>query len=219
MVASVRGSLVAATLLLAALACTKGPAGTGAVPRASGNTGAADRQIVRQAEIEVEVKDVASALAAARGAASAVGGSVESEFSREDERATIVLRVPAKDLDSTLDRLAQLGSQRHRSVSQQDVTNEYTDLETRLRNAIALRDRLRTLAAQAKNVTETLAVETELSRVQSDVESMQARFDRLKREVALATVNVSFERARILGPLGYVFTGVAWVLTKLFVIR
>lgn len=219
MAVSVRGSLAAATLVLAAFACTTGPSGTAPMSSATGNTAVADRQVVRRADIEVEVKDVASALAAARAAASSVGGSIESEFTREDERATIVLRVPARDLESTLDRLAQLGSQRHRSVSEQDVSGDYADLETRLRNAIALRDRLRALAAQAKNVTETLAVETELSRVQSDVESMQARFDRLKREVALATINASFERARILGPLGWVFTGVGWLVTKLFVIR
>jgi hypothetical protein len=64
-----------------------------------------------------------------------------------------------------------------------------------------------------------LAVEKEMNRIQSEIETMQARFDRLKSEVELSALSVDLERKRILGPLGYVGYGLWWALSKLFVIR
>jgi Domain of unknown function (DUF4349) len=55
--------------------------------------------------------------------------------------------------------------------------------------------------------------------VQTEIESMDGQLIRLKGQVDLATVTVTLERKRILGPLGYVAKGIAWAVGKLFVIR
>lgn len=93
------------------------------------------------------------------------------------------------------------------------------DDEARLRNSIALRGRLQQLLDRANNVEEALAIEKELARIQAEIESMRARLDRMKSEVELATLSLTLERKRVLGPLSYVGYGMFWALSKLFLIR
>ena len=131
----------------------------------------------------------------------------------------LTCRVPATRLDQIMDSIASLGKEERRSVSATDVTEQYADLETRLRNDLALRERLRQLLNRARGVEDVLAIEKELNRIQSEIETMQARFDHLKSDVELSTLSVTLERKRILGPLGYVGYGLWWTLSKLFVIR
>jgi len=178
-----------------------------------------DRVVIKRAEQGVEVREIAPAVDAARLAATDSGGYVESETRSSDEQATVVLRIAAASLDATLARIAALGTEKWRSVSSEDVTESHADLETRLRNQEALRDRLRGLAASAKTVAEVLSVETELARVQSEIEVMQAQLARMKRDVSLTSLSVQFERARIYGPLGYFFRAIGWGIERLFVIR
>ena len=131
----------------------------------------------------------------------------------------MTLRVPTDALDSAVSSIESLGSVTHRSVSSEDVTEQYIDVEARLKNMIALRDRLRKLLEKATDVKAMLAVEKELSRVQADVDSLEGRFRALKKGVDLATIHLTIRRTRILGPLGYFFKAVWWGVEKLFVIR
>lgn len=120
---------------------------------------------------------------------------------------------------TNIDRIAALGDEKHRSLWAADVTDQYADLETRLRNNSALRDRLQALLKRATKVEGVLAIEKELNRIQSEVETMQGRLDRLKSQVELSAPSVTLQRDVVLGPLGYVGYGFWWALSKLFVIR
>jgi hypothetical protein len=64
-----------------------------------------------------------------------------------------------------------------------------------------------------------LAVEKELNRIQSEIETMQAQFDRLKSQLELSALSITLQRRPILGPLGYLAYGLWWSISKLFVIR
>jgi Domain of unknown function (DUF4349) len=112
-----------------------------------------------------------------------------------------------------------LGTVTYRRVESEDVTEQYIDVEARLKNKIVLRDRLKQLLDKATAVKDVLAIETELNRVQSDIDSMEGRMRSMKKQVTYATVTLSLERKPILGPLGYVFKGLWWGVEKLFVIR
>jgi Domain of unknown function (DUF4349) len=220
-----------ALLLLGAVAC----AGTAQADRQAGRSslamaapraaaaselgGGSDRVAIKSARLELEVADVAPAAREAEEIARGTGGYVEDTRSEGDKSAHLVLRVPAEGLETSLDRLAQLGDEKARSISTQDVTDVYRDLETRLASARQLRERLQALLARASTVKDLLAVETELGRVQSDIESMQGQLERMKGHVDLASVSLALERRRVPGPLGYVALGIRWLAVKLFWIR
>lgn len=106
--------------------------------------------------------------------------------------AMITLRVPAAVFQETLTAVARLGDELHRDVSGRDVTEEYADLEIRLRNAEVVRQRLETLLDKAK-VDEALAVERELARVTGTIEELKGKLKRMSELVAFSTITVNFQ--------------------------
>jgi hypothetical protein len=124
-----------------------------------------------------------------------------------------------KNFKSAIGTMEALGTVYSRSVNGDDVTEKYIDVEARLKNKIALRDRLKQLLNKATEVKDILAIETELNRVQADIDSMEGIIKSLKGQVDFATVELSLERKQILGPIGYVFKGLWWGVKKLFVLR
>ncbi len=178
-----------------------------------------DRKVVRSGDLTVSVDSPEEMSPEVERLIKQAGGFVERSTTTKDSSVWLHCRVPAPQLDQIMDAVAALGEVERRSVSAADVTEQYADLETRLRNNLALRNRLQQLLSRASDVEDVLAIEKELNRIQSEIETMQARLDRLKSEVELSALSVNLQRKRILGPLGYVGYGLWWALSKLFVIR
>jgi len=153
------------------------------------------------------------------------GGYVHESNIEKDGRGKFELHVPAAQLDAVLDQLSKLGEEKSRHVSTEDVTDRVTDLDAELANKRALRDRLRVLLARAKDVKDVLAVENELTRVQTDIDSLEGRLKKIRQDVAFSSIGLTLrppapkKQSRILGPLGYLYVGTKWFITKLFVIR
>lgn len=173
--------------------------------------------LVRRAAMDVVVDDVARAAARVQSVLVSTGGYAER--GQQGERsASFTIRVAENALDATLDSLATLGSVASRTVSAQDVTEEAIDLDARLQSLIATRDRLRKLHDSATSVTEVIAVERELGRVQGEVDSLEGRLKHLRSSAALATVELSIRRKIVLGPLGVIAKGLGTLVSKLFVL-
>lgn len=179
----------------------------------------ASRLLIWRASLSVEVGNISNAAAQASTLVRQAGGFVEREWKSDDTSLSLTLRVPMSVFSNTVAGLTDLGSLQSRTISSEDVTEEFVDTDARLKNMMALRDRLRELLAKATEVKDLLAIETELGRVQGEIESMEARLRTLKGQVDLAEINITFNRKPILGPLGYVFKGLYWAVAKLFVIR
>jgi hypothetical protein len=107
--------------------------------------------------------------------------------------ASITIRVPAKVFEETLSGVGKLGDELHRDVSARDVTEEYADLQIRLRNAEVVRTRLEALLAKSNNVQEALAVERELERVTQTIEQIKGKLKFLGELVAFSTITVNFQ--------------------------
>jgi hypothetical protein len=180
------------------------------------------RLLVRTASATVAVVSVPDAISQVESIVAALGGRVQSSRIAKDAPAHLDLRVPADRLVEALDRFAALGEERERNTGAADVTDEVADAEAELANKRALRDRLRVLLERAKEVKEVLAVEQELTRLQTEIDTLEGRLERLRTDVALSAVNLTLvpeKKPRILGPLGYLYVGTKWFITKLFVIR
>lgn len=178
-----------------------------------------DRMLIWSAKLTVEVGSIDEAVAAAQALAERTGGFVEQKSFTAENAARLVLRIPAQSFKTALSDMEELGSVTARDIEGEDVTEQYIDVEARLKNKIVLRDRLTQLLAKATAVKDILAIETELNRVQADIDSMQGRIKSLKSRVDFATVRLNLERKPVLGPLGYAFKGLWWGIKKLFVLR
>ncbi|MCX4026154.1 DUF4349 domain-containing protein [Spartinivicinus marinus] len=101
----------------------------------------------------------------------------------------------------------------------EDVTEEIIDIEAKITNLSALRVKFITLLNQATEVSDILKIEKELNRIQTELDSIEARRKTLKNQVAFSKINIALNQETIYGPLGYLGKGFIWVVGKLFVIK
>jgi hypothetical protein len=129
----------------------------------------------------------------------------------------VQVRIPAEKLNPFLDELANLGEVETRNVYSYDVTEEYADIDLRLDNARKSRERYLELLKNAQNVTEVLAVERELERLNVEVERLEGRKRSYDTQIQYSSVDVYFKEKVRPGPIGYVFVGIYKVIKFLFV--
>lgn len=147
--------------------------------------------LIYTAELTMAVFEVGAALTQIEELSREVGGFL----ARRDDMS-ITIRVPVAVFDRALKRIEKSGDMLHRNVTAQDVTEEFRDLEVRLRNARAVRDRLEQLLAKAVKVEESVTVERELERVTGELERLAGKIKFLKDRAAFSTITVSFQPKR-----------------------
>src|SRR5438477_3144091 len=147
------------------------------VPAVGGSAepGTGSRLLITTASIEVTVASVPEAVDKVLEITKGSGGYVRESVTEKDSDARLKLRIPARRLSEVLDHLARLGEERRRHVSSEDVTEKVGDLNAELANKKALRDGLRGVLARAKDVKDVLSVENELTRVQTEIDSLEGR--------------------------------------------
>jgi hypothetical protein len=153
------------------------------------------RSLIYTGTVTVRVDDVVKAADRAVGIATVAGGVVGGDRRTLDDgrsEAQLVLRVPADKFASTLDELAkQLGHEESRAIQTQDVTEEVVDLDARLATQRASVARVRQLLARARTIGEVVAVESELTRREAELASLEQRMQRLSDLVALSTITLN----------------------------
>jgi uncharacterized membrane-anchored protein len=105
-----------------------------------------------------------------------------------------VLRVPAPRFAEALAALEELGRVRERRVSGQDVSEEFVDLQARVRNLERHEQQLLTFMDRATKVSDLLAIEQELARVRGEIEGLTGRLRVLGNQVELATIEVALRQ-------------------------
>jgi hypothetical protein len=152
-----------------------------------------ERSIIYTGSITVAVDDVRSAAdkagVIATGAGGFVGADKRSLLDGHAE-AQLVLRVPAAGYSSALDALGKLGTEEARSGAQEDVTEAVVDLDARIQSQQASVNRTRALLAKANTIGEIVSVESELTKREADLASLQARKRSLADRVDLSTITV-----------------------------
>jgi len=160
---------------------------------------AGDRKVIKTAyiELEVEVGKFEDTLFELINLAEQNGGFISNSQSYSDAEGnltsgSVTIRIPSNKYNSALNRVKEMGTVKSTSSSGQDVTQEYTDLESRLRNYKAQEEVLLDLMKQSKKVSDSLEVQRELSNVQEQIEVIKGRMDYLDDLVSFSTIEVYF---------------------------
>jgi ABC-type Fe3+-hydroxamate transport system substrate-binding protein len=168
-------------------------------------------KLTRSASLDLRVKDIGTAAARVRTIAAGLQAIVLTEqigkggpgdplplasSGRPSSSATgfgaLTLSVPSDRLDSALDQISKIdGTVLQRTTSSQDVTSQYVDTQSRLKTMSASVERVRALMAQAKDLGQVVALESEVSRREADLEAMQSQLDALRTSVERSTLAVS----------------------------
>jgi Domain of unknown function (DUF4349) len=139
----------------------------------------------------------------ARVLATSTGGFVvESSASQSgDEQrlvaGSLVIRVPEQSYARVMERLSGLGRVEGREEAGQDVSQEFVDLEARVRHLEAVEAQLLSLLDDTKTVSEALTVQSQLNQVQLDLEQARGRLQYLEDQVAFATISLNVHERQV----------------------
>jgi hypothetical protein len=163
----------------------------------------ADQKIIKTSQINLEVQNVTATMDPLKRIAAAHEGyigslSVNTGYG-DRMYAVLTMRVPSREFDSAIAEIKALGSLTSESLSAEDVTEEYVDLQAR-RSALAgqLAQYTRILE-KAENVSEILEVQVQIERVQVEIDRIDGRLKYLDNRVDYGTITVTLREPEPVG--------------------
>ena len=187
------------------------PAGGRAAATAGSPAGRGEvaRRLVRTVDLELTVRRTTEAAQDLERLAARLGGYVANvDGSRQDElmRWSLSLRVPPERLDEALAAAKAMAMRVDREQQKvEDVTDQYVDLDARLRTLTATEAELRGLLAESRQrqrkVEDIMAVYTELTEIRSQIERIQGQLLSLQKLVAFSTLNIGLNPVASARPL------------------
>jgi len=173
------------------------------------STATQDRMIIYTVNMELIVEDAAKAMEQIENLAEEMGGFVSNSNSWKDEgllRGRISVRVPVDKLDEALARARDLALDvESENRASQDVTEEFTDAESRLRNLRATEGELLELLKTRQETTgqteAILEVHRYLTDIRGQIEQIQGRMNFLSNLSAMATIEIGLTPDALAQPI------------------
>jgi hypothetical protein len=183
---------------------TKSEAAPGAVVQSDGAPAPSDsgalplpdvlgRKIIMVSTLSVDVKDVAQAFEDVQNIATVDGGFLASSsfgHNGDDETASVTIRVPSDKYQDALGRVRKLGDVQNEKSDSNDVTQDYTDLQSRLRSLQAALQQYLSFLDRAGDIGQVLQVQDRINQTQEEIEQTQGRINLLDNQTDLATITV-----------------------------
>ena len=197
------GRTVAATTVTMTQAAPTTINSGGSTTDSSGESNSPDiqRMIVRTSNITLMVSDVSTALDKITKLAEDSQGFVVSSNQWKDNGAllgTITIRVPAGEFDNAMSTLRGMADEvTSENTSAQDVTEEYTDLNSTLTNLQATEAQLLEIMKKAVTVDDILAVQNQLTNIQGQIEITKGRMKYLEQTSATSLISVSLTQSKL----------------------
>ncbi len=160
-----------------------------------------EKKIIRTASLTIATQTFEDSLESLRSSCEGQGGWIESS-SESVSRSTglrtahLTLRIPQDLLDTYLAGTEGLGRITYRSESAQDVTASYQDTQTRLDTQLALMERLQALITESGDLSDLLALESQIAETQYQIDSLQSSLNSTDRQVSYATVSVTLQEEK-----------------------
>jgi hypothetical protein len=154
------------------------------------------RKMIYSINLGLKVTDPDKALAEVDAIVSKSQGYVSNMNRNSEGHANIELRIPANVLGDAVNSLKALGTVSNEQKTGQDVTEEYVDVEARIKTLRVEEERLLELLKKAVKLEDILQLEKELSRVRGDLEKVQGRLKLLDNKIDYATIQLQIEKAK-----------------------
>jgi hypothetical protein len=155
-----------------------------------------DRKLIRNGQLEFQTEEVKKTKAEVEKICKELNAYISSESENNYENRlqyNQLIRVPATSFDALLSRIEPLAKKiENKNITTQDVTEEFIDVEARLKTKKELETRYREILKQAKTVEEIISIESQIANVRSEIESMEGRLKFLKNQVAFSTLNLTY---------------------------
>jgi hypothetical protein len=162
---------------------------------------AMDRKIIRDAQLTLESSAPQDAQRKISSIAESVGGFVVTSESKQRDsgepgkqflEVNLVVRVPAAQFGAALDQIRSAGNRViQEKITGQDVTEEFIDLEARIKTQKALELQFLEIMKQAHKVEDALEVQSQIADVRTEIEKLEGRKRFLENRASLSTITVN----------------------------
>lgn len=173
----------------------------------------ARRIVIYDASIKIVVKNPDSTNVRLAETALKYDGYVQTLGNKKS-----ILRVKSDKLQNAIADISSLGKVKEKTISGNDVTDQFVDYQIRLDNAINARKRYLELLARAETVEAALKVEKELERLNGEIDSFEGKIKQLTHLSEYSTITVLMEEKVKPGILGYIGIGlyesVKWIFVR-----
>jgi hypothetical protein len=162
---------------------------------------ATDRKIIRNADLTIEVASPTETQSKVVSIAEAHGGFVVNSEAKQRDNGDathrtldikLVVRIPENQFGAVLDKVRGLASNRNEEkVTGQDVTEEFIDLDARIKTQRALEAQFLQIMKQAGKIEDALEVQRQIAEVRTEIEKLEGRKRFLENRSSLATITVN----------------------------
>jgi len=164
-----------------------------------------NQMVIYQAELELRVKKFDQTLQSLESKAKRYGGyiaeSTVTKDGNEQVSSSLKLRIPQEHFQDFLaDAEGQAAEVLQRNINGQDVTEEYVDLESRLKSKKAVEERLLSFMKNAAKTEDLLKISADLATVQEEIEIIEGRMKYLKNQTSFSTVNITLYERKVVVP-------------------
>lgn len=186
--------------------------GSGAAPSDTGLTSSAaihpvpsSRKLIRTVNLVVETTEFDALIDALTQSINTSGGYLESSeiygnsissSTKYNRHASLIARVPSDKLDIFVAQVDQNGNITNKSEDTQDVTLQYADIESRKKTLSVEQDRLWELLAKAESIESVIALESRLSEIRYQLESMESQLRTYDNQVDYSTIYLNINEVQ-----------------------
>ncbi|MCE7994607.1 MAG: DUF4349 domain-containing protein [Roseivirga sp.] len=154
------------------------------------------RKLIKNGSLEFETGDLQKTMSSIQRAAQSAGGYLSNEHSTTLHNQiwnTITVRVPSSEFDHFIKAVSR-GVEKFdkREIESQDVTEEFVDLQARIKAKKKLEQRFHEILKTANTVKDILEVEAEAGKIREEIERAEGRLKFLKNQTAMSTIKIDF---------------------------
>lgn len=197
----------------------------GAVATGGSTIPVMERKLIKNGDVSFKTKSLTETKSRIKAELLSVNGYIAKEnvfdFSQNPSEE-LTVRVPAKDFDKFLEKILEGAVEiDSKHIDIQDVSEEFVDIEARLKNKKQLESKYQELLVKATNMDDILRIEKEISYIREEIESTEGRLRYLSNQVGYSTLRINYYEHRASGfnfgsKLGNAFkngsTGFLWFL-------
>lgn len=165
-----------------------------------------DRKLIREVSMEVETEQYDGLIQTVEAQVAALGGYIESSYASGGGRnggtryVEISARIPKEKMDAFITAVEGASSVRNKRETVEDVTLQYVDLESHKKALQTEQNRLLELLGQAESVEDIITIESRLSEVRYQLESMESQLRTFDNKIDYSTIYLSVSEVLRLTP-------------------
>ncbi|KQW49132.1 hypothetical protein ASC77_10575 [Nocardioides sp. Root1257] len=158
-----------------------------------------EQALIRKGNVALRADDVGRAQIEVHKVVDRYAGQVTDEKTQSDDDGSpaytrMVLRIPSDDFDRAIEQLKGVAELESANTNQDDVTTQVIDVKTRLQVQKRSIARITVLFQRAESIRDVMAIESELSQRQADLEALEQQAAYLANQTSLSTIVVSIDQ-------------------------